>query len=106
MVDRDGRLVDREERERVLRELGIDLELEREPDVYDFAESVLCLKVLSAKADGHGFGLHNSANAAGELGASLIVDSDGPGQGATFWFEFSVEASKPIGIESCDNPSG
>ena len=69
-------------------------------------QGLVALKVLSAKADGHGFGLHNSANAAGELGASLIVDSDGPGQGATFWFEFSVEASKPIGIESCDNPSG
>lgn len=41
VVDSDGRLVTRERREAILRELGIDLELEREPDVYDFADQVL-----------------------------------------------------------------
>jgi len=46
---------------------------------------------FTTKKDGHGFGLHNSANAAKELGGSLAVHSDGPGHGATFTLELPVQ---------------
>jgi signal transduction histidine kinase len=39
---------------------------------------------FTTKQDGHGFGLHAAANAARELGGSLIGASPGRGQGATF----------------------
>lgn len=39
---------------------------------------------FTTKPDGHGFGLHNCANAAQQMGGSLTVESDGPGMGATF----------------------
>lgn len=39
---------------------------------------------FTTKANGHGFGLHASANFAREMGGSLTADSDGVGQGATF----------------------
>jgi PAS domain S-box-containing protein len=42
---------------------------------------------FTTKINGHGFGLHTSANAAKEMGGSLDARSDGPGQGATFILE-------------------
>jgi len=42
---------------------------------------------FTTKADGHGFGLHSSANAAKELGGSIEARSPGPGGGATFVVE-------------------
>jgi C4-dicarboxylate-specific signal transduction histidine kinase len=39
---------------------------------------------FTTKKQGHGFGLHSSANAARELDGSLSVESAGVGQGATF----------------------
>lgn len=39
---------------------------------------------FTTKADGHGFGLHSSANAAREMKGGLSVCSNGPGKGATF----------------------
>jgi len=48
---------------------------------------------FTTKKDGHGFGLHSSANVAAELGGSLTAASAGPGQGATF--TLSVPASPP-----------
>ncbi|HEY0457204.1 MAG TPA: ATP-binding protein, partial [Verrucomicrobiae bacterium] len=42
---------------------------------------------FTSKKTGHGFGLHNSALAARELGGSLTVKSDGPGRGAAFTLE-------------------
>ena len=39
---------------------------------------------FTTRSNGHGFGLHGGALAARELGGSLTVQSDGPGQGATF----------------------
>jgi two-component system, LuxR family, sensor kinase FixL len=54
---------------------------------------------FTTKKDGHGFGLHNAAMAANEMGGSLTVQSDGPGRGATFTLELPIEttrlASKP-----------
>jgi len=39
---------------------------------------------FTTRKNGHGFGLHNAAMAAREMGGSLNVASPGPGQGATF----------------------
>jgi len=39
---------------------------------------------FTTRAEGHGFGLHSSALAARELGGSLLAESAGIGQGATF----------------------
>lgn len=39
---------------------------------------------FTTRENGHGFGLHSSANTAVELGGSLEVTSDGPGSGARF----------------------
>ncbi len=43
---------------------------------------------FTTKDEGHGFGLHVSANTAKELGGSLACHSEGPGKGATFTLEF------------------
>ena len=42
---------------------------------------------FTTRKEGHGFGLHSGALAAKEMGGSLTVHSDGPGQGATFTLE-------------------
>ena len=42
---------------------------------------------FTTRKDGHGFGLHSSANAARELGGSLKAYSEGPGRGAVFVLE-------------------
>jgi PAS domain S-box-containing protein len=42
---------------------------------------------FTTKVNGHGFGLHTSANAAKEMGGSLEARSEGPGKGATFVLE-------------------
>ncbi len=40
---------------------------------------------------GHGFGLHNCANAAQQMDGSLTAYSDGPGKGASFVLRMPVE---------------
>ncbi|HED64298.1 MAG TPA: HAMP domain-containing protein [Planctomycetes bacterium] len=50
---------------------------------------------FSTKPDGHGFGLHVSANAAVEMDATLRVESDGLGQGATFTIDLPLECQQP-----------
>jgi two-component system NtrC family sensor kinase len=59
--------------------------------ITDNGEGIAKDKLLSlftygytTKANGHGFGLHNSANAARMMGGELFVSSPGPGCGATF----------------------
>jgi signal transduction histidine kinase len=52
---------------------------------------------FTTKQDGHGFGLHASANGAREMGGDLTAHSDGPGCGATFTLEFPVQA--PVAVE-------
>jgi signal transduction histidine kinase/uncharacterized protein YdeI (BOF family) len=42
---------------------------------------------FTTRKSGHGFGLHSGALAAKEMGGSLNVHSDGPGQGAAFTLE-------------------
>ena len=45
---------------------------------------------FTTKKEGHGFGLHSSANAATEMGGRLSVHSDGIGHGATFTVELPL----------------
>jgi C4-dicarboxylate-specific signal transduction histidine kinase len=47
---------------------------------------------FTTKSNGHGFGLHASANSAKQMGGTLGVASEGPGMGATFTLEFPVKA--------------
>jgi C4-dicarboxylate-specific signal transduction histidine kinase len=46
---------------------------------------------FTTRKNGHGFGLHSSANAARELGGSLSVASDGAGTGAIFVLQLPVQ---------------
>lgn len=46
---------------------------------------------FTTKPNGHGFGLHVSANAATEMRCKLSARSPGPGQGATFALEIPME---------------
>lgn len=46
---------------------------------------------FTTRSEGHGFGLHSSANAAVEMGGSLSVSSDGEGQGATFFLKLPMK---------------
>ncbi|HUG10039.1 MAG TPA: ATP-binding protein [Opitutaceae bacterium] len=50
---------------------------------------------FTTKADGHGFGLHSSANAARELNGSLKADSDGLNKGARFILDLPAADSPP-----------
>ncbi len=50
---------------------------------------------FTTKKDGHGFGLHGSANAAKEMGGSLTVASEGAGLGAAFILEFPTNSARP-----------
>ena len=49
---------------------------------------------FTTRKDGHGFGLHSGALAAKEMGGSLTVHSDGPGQGAAFTLELPCSMPK------------
>jgi PAS domain S-box-containing protein len=52
---------------------------------------------FTTRKTGHGFGLHSAAIAAGELGGSLNVRSEGPGKGAEFILELPVAPPEPEG---------
>ena len=49
---------------------------------------------FTTRKGGHGFGLHNGALAARELGGSLTARSGGPDRGATFTLELPTQAPK------------
>lgn len=51
---------------------------------------------FTTKEDGHGFGLHTSANAATEMKGHLTATSDGPGTGATFILEIPNHATDSL----------
>jgi light-regulated signal transduction histidine kinase (bacteriophytochrome) len=46
---------------------------------------------FTTKSSGYGFGLHHSANAARELGATITAHSDGPGKGSRFVVRLPLE---------------
>lgn len=46
---------------------------------------------FTTRKHGHGFGLHSGALAARELGGSLLAESKGPGQGASFILEIPIQ---------------
>ncbi|MDP9084354.1 MAG: ATP-binding protein [Pseudomonadota bacterium] len=48
---------------------------------------------FTTKKDGHGFGLHASANLAQDLGGELSGESDGPGRGARFKLRLPISAT-------------
>ena len=49
---------------------------------------------FTTRKDGHGFGLHSGALAAKEMGGSLTVHSDGPGQGATLTLKLPSQSQR------------
>jgi PAS domain S-box-containing protein len=49
---------------------------------------------FSTRKSGHGFGLHNGALAAKEMGGSLAAFSEGPERGATFTLELPIQREK------------
>jgi signal transduction histidine kinase len=49
---------------------------------------------FTTRADGHGFGLHSAAIAAGEMGGDLVARSDGPGHGAAFTLTIPLVLNK------------
>jgi sensor domain CHASE-containing protein len=51
---------------------------------------------FTTKVNGHGFGLHTSANAAHQMGGSLNVHSAGPGQGATFVLDLPLRPPQAV----------
>ncbi len=50
---------------------------------------------FTTRADGHGFGLHSSSEAARQVKGSLIVQSDGLGRGATFTLDLPAAPDSP-----------
>lgn len=50
---------------------------------------------FTTKVDGHGFGLHASANAATEAGATISCTSDGVGRGACFVLALHDQTDRP-----------
>jgi signal transduction histidine kinase len=64
----------------------------------------MCQDVLShlwqfgftTKQNGHGFGLHNSANAARAIGATLEGQSDGPGKGSRFTLRLPLDGNSQL----------
>ncbi len=49
---------------------------------------------FTTHAEGHGFGLHASANSASAMGGTLTAHSDGPGHGATFTLVIPTTAAR------------
>ena len=52
---------------------------------------------FTTRKEGHGFGLHNGALVAKELGGSLTVTSAGPGKGAAFTLELPEQTAALVG---------
>jgi signal transduction histidine kinase len=50
---------------------------------------------FTTKENGHGFGLHNCANAAREIGATIGAQSDGPGRGSRFTIRLPLADEPP-----------
>ena len=66
----------------VVKDNGVGITAENLPKIFTHG--------FTTRANGHGFGLHSSANAAKELNGVLSVHSDGAGCGATFTLELAA----------------
>ncbi len=55
---------------------------------------------FTTKKKGHGFGLHNCANAAQQMDGSLTAYSDGPGKGASFVLRIPVEYADELPLKA------
>jgi len=75
-----------------IRDNGIGIESENLARIFQHG--------FTTRPSGHGFGLHSAAIAATELGGSLNVKSDGPGQGAEFHLHLPV---KPLEVQKESN---
>jgi sensor histidine kinase regulating citrate/malate metabolism len=51
---------------------------------------------FTTKVDGHGFGLHSCALAAGQVGGSLRAESEGIGHGAALILELPLDTADNI----------
>ena len=71
----------------VVRDTGVGIPAENLTRIFNFG--------FTTRENGHGFGLHSSANAATELGGKLSAHSDGAGLGAVFTLELPVAAAQP-----------
>lgn len=49
---------------------------------------------FTTKKEGHGFGLHSCAKAMEDIGGQLLVESEGPGCGATFILRFPIQSQE------------
>jgi two-component system sensor kinase FixL len=65
---------------------GCGIALERLNTIFQFG--------FTTKPDGHGFGLHGSANMAREMGGTLVAFSDGVDRGARFVLDLPVAARR------------
>ena len=59
---------------------------------------------FTTRKEGHGFGLHNGALAAKDLGGSLTAQSDGSGKGATFILELPLRPKEKPGHDTRFHP--
>jgi predicted ATPase/signal transduction histidine kinase/tRNA A-37 threonylcarbamoyl transferase component Bud32 len=66
-----------------VRDNGIGISSENLPKVFNHG--------FTTKKKGHGFGLHNCANAAQRMDGSLTAYSDGPGKGASFVLRMPIQ---------------
>lgn len=83
-------------------EISIEVSAEHDAIYFDIADNGIGIHQdqlgrifqhgFTTKESGHGFGLHCSANAATELGGSLVASSDGIGTGASFRLSLPVHS--------------
>jgi PAS domain S-box-containing protein len=60
---------------------------------------------FTTQSDGHGFGLHNGALTAKQLGGTLTAHSEGPGKGATFVLELPLQNATSPGAGERRTPA-
>jgi signal transduction histidine kinase len=71
-----------------VRDNGVGITAENLPKIFRHG--------FTTKKTGHGFGLHNCANAAQQMDGSLTAYSDGPGKGASFVLRMPVEYAEEL----------
>ena len=70
----------------IVRDNGVGIPEENLTKIFQFG--------FTTRKQGHGFGLHSSANAAKELGGTLHAESKGRGDGATFVLELPAAPAR------------